>query len=206
MNPSPIRLTAPPRPVGAPRPRLLAASRAAAPPLLEEYLDLLPVAAATLDALGRLTSANQPLRRMLDDADAGRALAAELTAAARDVLTAPYAGDLLEASTDDGLLVIRGRRVRSPQLAPGAAVVLLVHPAPESALVDERVRRHFRLTATQARVAVLLSEGLSNRALATRLCVSPHTARHHTDHVFTKLNVHRRAEVGPALRRARAHA
>jgi len=64
-----------------------------------------------------------------------------------------------------------------------------------------RLQGEYGLTPREAEVAVLLAEGLSNSALARRLGISPHTARHHTQRVLGKLGVHSRAEAGARLRR-----
>jgi DNA-binding CsgD family transcriptional regulator len=54
----------------------------------------------------------------------------------------------------------------------------------------------FKLTACEAGVTLLLAQGHSNGVIAKMLGISPHTARHHTESVLLKLNVHSRAEVG----------
>ena len=56
------------------------------------------------------------------------------------------------------------------------------------------------MTPREIEVAVLLTEGCSNRTIAHRLGISPHTARHHTQRVLAKLGVHSRAEAGARLR------
>lgn len=45
------------------------------------------------------------------------------------------------------------------------------------------------LTATEKAVSLLVSEGLTNGAVARRLFLSPHTVNTHLRHVFAKLNV-----------------
>jgi DNA-binding CsgD family transcriptional regulator len=73
------------------------------------------------------------------------------------------------------------------------------HPAgPPTAL---RLQDEYGLTPREVEVALLLSQGLSNSALARQLGISPHTARHHTQRVLGKLGVHSRAEAGARLRR-----
>jgi DNA-binding CsgD family transcriptional regulator len=56
------------------------------------------------------------------------------------------------------------------------------------------------LTARQGEVAALISIGKSTKEIASHLRISVHTARHHTEHVFTVLGVRTRAAVGAALR------
>jgi DNA-binding CsgD family transcriptional regulator len=64
-----------------------------------------------------------------------------------------------------------------------------------------RLQNEYGMTPREVDVALLLSEGLSNSALARQLGISPHTARHHTQRVLGKLGVHSRAEAGARLRR-----
>jgi DNA-binding NarL/FixJ family response regulator len=58
----------------------------------------------------------------------------------------------------------------------------------------------YGLTRREQEVAGLLAEGQSNAAIARRLGISAHTARHHTQRVLSKLTVHSRAEAGAKLR------
>jgi non-specific serine/threonine protein kinase len=45
-------------------------------------------------------------------------------------------------------------------------------------------------------VAVLVARGCTNRQIANRLLIAERTAMRHVEHLFTKLGVHSRAEVG----------
>jgi DNA-binding CsgD family transcriptional regulator len=58
----------------------------------------------------------------------------------------------------------------------------------------------YGLTAREVEVAILLASGSSNAAISKALGISPHTARHHTQHVLAKLGVHTRSEAGARLR------
>jgi two-component system, NarL family, nitrate/nitrite response regulator NarL len=49
----------------------------------------------------------------------------------------------------------------------------------------------------------LIDEGLSNRAIAARLCIEVTTVKNHVHNILEKLSVHRRGE---AAARVRAHA
>ncbi len=62
------------------------------------------------------------------------------------------------------------------------------------------LRVHFGMTPREAEVAKLLEEGCANLVIARRLDISPHTARHHTQRVLSKLGVHSRSEAGARLR------
>jgi DNA-binding CsgD family transcriptional regulator len=48
------------------------------------------------------------------------------------------------------------------------------------------------MTESELAVARLVAQGLSNREVAERLFVSPHTVSSHLRHVFTKLGVNSR--------------
>jgi len=43
---------------------------------------------------------------------------------------------------------------------------------------------------------VLLARGATNRQIAARLVIAERTAMRHVEHIFDKLGVHSRAEVG----------
>jgi DNA-binding CsgD family transcriptional regulator len=51
------------------------------------------------------------------------------------------------------------------------------------------------LTASELTVARLVAEGLTNREVAERLFVSPHTVNSHLRHVFTKLGINSRVDL-----------
>jgi DNA-binding CsgD family transcriptional regulator len=55
------------------------------------------------------------------------------------------------------------------------------------------------LTESERRVVTLVAEGLTNRAVAERLFLSPHTVDAHLRHSFTKLGVSSRVELTRAL-------
>jgi DNA-binding CsgD family transcriptional regulator len=51
------------------------------------------------------------------------------------------------------------------------------------------------LTDSELAVVRLIAQGLTNRATAVRLFVSPHTVNSHLRHAFTKLGVNSRVEL-----------
>jgi DNA-binding NarL/FixJ family response regulator len=92
-------------------------------------------------------------------------LAAGLLVGADDYLVKPF-------STDELLARVRVRLPRSEEL-------------PEES-VD--------LTARELQVLRLLSEGLSQKEIATALVISPKTVAAHIQHILVKLGVHSRAQ------------
>ena len=51
------------------------------------------------------------------------------------------------------------------------------------------------LTGAEAQVARLVSDGITNREVADRLFLSPHTVNSHLRHIYTKLAINSRAEL-----------
>jgi DNA-binding NarL/FixJ family response regulator len=52
-----------------------------------------------------------------------------------------------------------------------------------------------RLTRRELEIAGLLTEGLTNRQIATRLVISTRTVEAHVDHILTKLGMTSRSQV-----------
>jgi DNA-binding NarL/FixJ family response regulator len=51
------------------------------------------------------------------------------------------------------------------------------------------------LTATEARIAALVRDGLTNREIGTRLFVSPRTVQTHVSHILQKTGLRSRVEI-----------
>lgn len=97
-------------------------------------------------------------------------------------------GDSLSALGYEVVVIVAGRR------QPAAAVKL--RPAmPLQALAAPH------LTPRESQVAVALADGESNRQIASRLGVSEHTARRHTERILRKLGVRSRFAVAQRLGR-----
>jgi DNA-binding CsgD family transcriptional regulator len=80
----------------------------------------------------------------------------------------------------------------------------LVHPdriATMGLPIELRLRRRFRLSKAEARVAKLLAEGLAPRIIADRLHVSIHTVRSQLQSIFQKTDTCRQAELTSLLLR-----
>ncbi len=79
------------------------------------------------------------------------------------------------------------------------AVLVTIERAGSALPSRESLIRRFGMTSREADVALLLARGARNTAIASELRISPHTARHHTENVLTKLHVRARAEVARAI-------
>jgi DNA-binding NarL/FixJ family response regulator len=64
----------------------------------------------------------------------------------------------------------------------------------------ENLAERFGLTRREEEVALLLAQGKSNQTIARELDISAHTARHHTQRILSKLQVHSRGEAGARIR------
>ncbi|MDV6247806.1 helix-turn-helix transcriptional regulator [Rhodococcus opacus] len=58
-----------------------------------------------------------------------------------------------------------------------------------------RIGNATTLTKREWQVAELVSEGLTNRAIADKLVISPRTSQGHVEHVLTKLGFTSRAQI-----------
>ena len=55
------------------------------------------------------------------------------------------------------------------------------------------------MTAAEESVAKLVAQGLTNREVAERLFLSPHTVNSHLRHVFAKLGINSRTKLAHVL-------
>jgi DNA-binding CsgD family transcriptional regulator len=161
-----------------------------------ESIDALRAAAL----LGRVFSADEVAE--LVDASTADLLRALETAVLANVLTV----------ADDGRLAFRHelvRRALEQSIPPGTARVRGLPPGdleggaravPKSGLSPLRDPAAARtrwpaLTESQRAVASLAAQGLTNRQIAGRLCISPHTVDYHLRIVFRTLKVRSRIEL-----------
>jgi DNA-binding NarL/FixJ family response regulator len=80
----------------------------------------------------------------------------------------------------------RGTLLTLSQLLPGARLVTVGG-------ADERDPAS-TLTLRECEVAGLLMQGLSNKEIATRLCIEVATVKNHVHHILEKLHARRRGE------------
>jgi len=172
---------------------------------LGALVDTLDDAVAVVGADGKTLHMNGALRSLLAESPAREAIEMRIQSAAR------AAADLHGSGTDvqaDGLhqrLTVAARRYemqavrleRPVDLSIGTTMVVVrqsvVPPAPAA------LRTKFGLTTREAEVAILLWNRKQNEAIAEELVISPHTARHHTEHILRKVGIHSRKDVRTAL-------
>ena len=144
---------------------------------------------------------NSAAERLLST-DADRAvLTRELRSLSRAALVAtePHAAEI-EVGTKTGCYRLRATLLKERIKEIASRAVLVTIDRAEATLPSrDFVMRRFGMTAREANVALLLARGARNARVATELRISTHTARHHTERVLAKLNVHGRGEVARAI-------
>lgn len=124
-----------------------------------------------------------------------------------DVAQPTYSGEpvVREIRTDRCVYTLRGQRAATPDgfrpIVSVTAEPVPPHLPPQLPQPDssDKARKRFLLTRKEVRVAQLLAARKSNAEIAAELCISPHTARHHTQAVLGKLGVRSRYDVAGAL-------
>jgi two-component system nitrate/nitrite response regulator NarL len=176
-------------------------------------------AAATSDAPARLRVAARPDVVLVDatqrlDLSIARQIASAAGEARVVALVAPdQAEDLLDLASAgvSGFL--------SWEASPNQLVELLTRAARGSGpsspdLADAFLRRaretsggdlgsRGALTEREAQIAQLVADGLSNKAIASRLSIELATVKNHVHRILEKLRVHTRGEAAAKLRRTR---
>ena len=178
------------------------------PATLFDTLDLLPQHQALMTPAGTTVRVNRWLSELLRRVPDGRYLEEALGAYARSIadLRPPCGCDgrgapaTLQYQTATGPCLLWGWCVELDCYGLGRLVLMTVQPLDPDLPPDATIRALLGLTRKEVAVARLLAEGRSNAGVATALCISPHTARHHTENIMAKLRVRSRAEVGPRLR------
>jgi LuxR family maltose regulon positive regulatory protein len=65
---------------------------------------------------------------------------------------------------------------------------------PTSAISDSTSAISEPLSTREGVILKLIAEGLSNKEIARNLAITPETVKSHVKHIFTKLNVEKRAQ------------
>jgi DNA-binding CsgD family transcriptional regulator len=94
------------------------------------------------------------------------------------------------------LLIEAGRNAHDQQVVRAAVAAASTGPPIPHLLRSERATSGWdSLTASELRVAELVAQGRTNRAIAEQLHVSVHTVGTHLRHAFTKLDINTRVEL-----------
>ena len=88
------------------------------------------------------------------------------------------------------------QRIREIRTIP---VLVTIRQSADHAPTRASLMERFGMTPREADVALLLARGSRNIEVAAELGISTHTARHHTENVMLKLNVHARSEITRAI-------
>ena len=113
---------------------------------------------------------------------------------------AGFAGYVARDASIDALCkalseIVAGRLPCPPEIAGGLLRALFGRePRPQDSDL------HLALTRRESEVLELLGRGFSNKEIASELCLSVATVKHHVHHVLEKLQLQRRAQ---AMRRVR---
>lgn len=162
-------------------------------------LDTLSDAVALFDADGTERYRNRPLRTLLDAEPDAAALMRAVRALVDSLRPPSPALGIARREIDlrGGRYCLRLGCTPRPLFDSHGTVVVVerLSPYPSPSALQDR----FDLTPREAEVALLLAEGCSNDTIADRLVISPHTARHHVQHVLRKLACDSRAGVGHVL-------
>lgn len=170
-----------------------------------EMLDALPVPGFLIGVSGRILHVPALGRALLgrDPDEAG--LMAFLRAWAVEFADAPAEPALARRVIErpHGRLVVRAALLNTGPLVGQEPVVLFTTEplTPHRATPREALRMRFLVTPREAEVAELIAAGLSTKEIADRLGISIHTARRHSEHLFSKLGLRRRAEVAALIAR-----
>jgi len=90
--------------------------------------------------------------------------------------------------------VFRAAHRQGEELGFDAAITYALHEQPPTTSTRD-TDASARLTKRERQVADLISEGLTNQAIADRLVISPRTAQGHVEHILVKLGFTSRAQV-----------
>lgn len=170
-------------------------------------LDLLRVGLAFFDLNEAPVHANAMLTRILAEQPDGEEIRREirrftesLGALVRHRHTHDDGGMMAELAvrdfrTSEGSYLLRGGFVQVDDGGGGGMLLVALEPAGAEFLCSDLLQSRYRLTAREVRVARLVTLGHSDAEIAAQLCISLHTARHHTEHLRQKLGVGSRGEV-----------
>jgi DNA-binding CsgD family transcriptional regulator len=168
---------------------------------LVDVLDMLEQGVVLLRSDLHPCYSNSAATELLETDSQRDALTNEVRAVSRVALAGKaHATAERQVGTPDGTYRLRAKLLKQKIIDISSRTILVTIERANLELPSRDVlMRRFAMTGREAAVATLLARGASNSKIASELRISPHTARHHTENVLTKLNVHARAEVARAI-------
>lgn len=184
----------------------LATQRAA----LSRLFDTLENAFACFDARGHLVQQNSAMTTLLSAEPERERLLAHMHSAATDISTSmqraarhvrsmPRTPPWLELRTASRRYRMSTSLLPAGLLATQPLTVVALDPVGAQPRSAAELRTSYGLTPREIEIARLLASRRAAGEIATALGISTHTARRHTERVFTKLGVHSRREVARLL-------
>ncbi|MBI3378224.1 MAG: response regulator transcription factor [Nitrospirae bacterium] len=80
-------------------------------------------------------------------------------------------------------------------------IMIFVERVTEKRTVDfEKAKKDYRLTKRELEVVTLIYQGLSNREISEKICVSEYTVKDHIKNVMKKMGVDSRSKISASLR------
>ncbi|WP_193046546.1 LuxR C-terminal-related transcriptional regulator [Mycolicibacterium baixiangningiae] len=116
---------------------------------------------------------------------------------------AGVAGYHMRAESLDDLMLLMSRVASGESLCSPKVSAILLRRLSALAALRQPAAKELVLTAREAQILRLLESGLSNRAIADRLCIALHTVKNHVHSVLGKLGVNSRAEAAAYSRSTR---
>lgn len=171
---------------------------------LEKAFDAARYGLAVYDVHGRRLYTNEALpellrrdpqpERLIGALQMGLRSVASLTERADDAPAQALSNASRELRTADARYRLRLNLIGEGLFASGPAILATLERLTPEPPTRRGLRERWGLTPQEARVALLLARGGTNRQIAEAMDLSPATIRHYTEALFHKLDVHSRAE------------
>jgi DNA-binding CsgD family transcriptional regulator len=117
----------------------------------------------------------------------------------RDMSGFTSASPVREVVSNNRRYRLEGHRLANAPDRTAPIVLVFVDEAKPELPADDDMRRRFGLTRKESCVARLIADDRTNDQIAKELCISPHTARHHTERILAKLGASSRTQVRTTL-------
>lgn len=177
---------------------------------LSEMIDKMANGACVIGDSGEILHSNSALERLYEaEVDkmplrsAISRIGSNIRAVSRNATNANtgYGSMIERITTKSNTYEIRGTRLPLPGIFPTAVAFIVVEAAQRRGDVLITMKEKFHLTQREIEVAVLLSKRLRAAEVASRLGISTHTVRHHTEKIFQKTGVSSRHVIADLFER-----